>query len=71
MTARDRWDRDFKCPNCGAGGTVELSENDGWTFAKGNIDRSIDGVTPGFEARLESGYKVAVICACGTDFQLP
>ena len=48
MTARDRWSTKLACERCGTTGEAKISENDGWEFMKGNVERHVDGVTDGF-----------------------
>lgn len=47
MTARDRWTVDLKCSHCGAEGEAELSQADGWEFARDQSTR-IDSIPSGF-----------------------
>ena len=46
--ATDRFSWTIKCPKCGKGGEVKLSESDGWSFVKGSRDRHVDSVPEGF-----------------------
>jgi hypothetical protein len=47
MGARDRWTYDVTCPDCGATGTVQVSEND-YPFMR-DLDHQIEKVPEGFE----------------------
>ena len=69
MTARDRWTTKLACEPCGTTGEAKISENDGWTFMNGNVERCVDSVPDGFtvinhgERRIED---LAIACGnCG------
>jgi hypothetical protein len=51
MTARDRWEVQFKCPTCGKVGAADLSQADGWSFMK-DQSTSVDDYTKGFDFRI-------------------
>lgn len=50
MTARDRFSVPLKCPTCGLEGTARLSQEDGWSFIKGNRSTQVDEMPEGFKA---------------------
>ena len=51
MGAKDRWDIEFKCPECGKIGKADLSQEDGWAFMR-DQSTSVDSVSDGFSYRL-------------------
>ena len=50
MAAREMTEMRLICPACKAEGKAEMSENDGWEYLRGNVDRFVHEVTPGFSA---------------------
>lgn len=50
MTARDRFSVPLKCPECGLEATARLSQEDGWSFMKGNRGTAVDEMPDGFKA---------------------
>ena len=54
MTARDRWERELKCPVCGKTGTARISEADGWEFQNDQSTR-VDFTPDGFSYEIVDG----------------
>lgn len=48
MTARDRWEQDLKCPECGRTGVARVSQADGWAYQNDQSTR-VDYVPKGFD----------------------
>jgi len=50
MTATDRWEMSLTCPKCGATGTADVYQYEGWSFS--NDDRThVSSVSQGFRAQ--------------------
>lgn len=47
MTATDRWEIDIACPKCGATGTGNVFQYDGWSFASDSRTH-VSSVSSGF-----------------------
>ncbi len=47
--SRDNFRRQFRCPNCESSGRADLSQEDGWSFVKGNTATEVEYLSPGFE----------------------
>jgi transposase len=62
MSARDRYDMNLTCPQCKQKGKVYISENDGWAYLRGNVDRQIDGTSKGFH--LTNDKVICDECKC-------
>ena len=69
MSARDRYTLQVKCVDCESTGVVDISENDGWEFARRGAERIVDKVPEGFTL-LDSGSndieKLSFACECGS-----
>ena len=73
MSARDRYQMPIECQNCGSIGEAKVSESDGWSFKKGNRDRSVDQVSMGFavvDHGTNKGETTTFRCDCGTLIEL-
>ena len=69
MTARDKYPIHLLCPDCGKSGNARVSETDGWTFMKGDRDRTVDQVPEGFvvvDHGTNHGEATIFRCDCGT-----
>jgi RecJ-like exonuclease len=62
MAARDRWTIELKCPQCGAGGTARVSEDD-YMFMRSPGFR-VDSVPDGFEVTKETEYQDQTDIGC-------
>jgi hypothetical protein len=60
MTARDRFSYRVRCPQRGKTGSVEASENDGWSYSNDASGFRIESLPPGF-GRGSSKMKVACL----------
>ncbi len=66
MTARDRFSVPLKCPKCGLEGTARLSQEDGWSFMRGNRATAVDEMPHGFKAVVGScSYANDLDIVCG------
>ena len=69
MSARDRYKWVLECLDCGKAGEAEVSENDGWSFMKGSVGRSVDKITQGFivveHGAGRDGTATTHACECG------
>ena len=67
--SRDRYKSDLQCPSCGKTGVARISENDGWSYMRGQRDRNVDEVPEGFTL-VDHGrnYHAETIfkCECGS-----
>jgi hypothetical protein len=64
MAARDRYNRDFTCKNCGEKGVVHISEDD-YPFMRGP-GRDVDGVEGNISAEMSGEFEIKVTCqGCG------
>lgn len=67
MAARDRYQTDVKCPNCGENGTLYISEDDHPYMKK--LHRQIDKVEGKFEAVMTNDSDADITCnVCGHHF---
>lgn len=73
--SRDRFSVPLHCPNCHREGTAKLSQADGWAYAKGNRDTSIEEMPEGFSPAAGSNHYTAdmdIICIqCGVSAVKP
>jgi hypothetical protein len=53
MAGRDKWNVDLKCPDCGASGTAEVSEDDNLIQPAGTL--RVDRLSAGFRLRSFGG----------------
>lgn len=49
MTARDRFTAKLECPVCYKTGEARLSEEDGWSYLRGNRSTDVDFLPEGFK----------------------
>ena len=70
MTARNRFELDILCPNCGTTGDARVSENDepGTADAAFRVDEYPSGFSE--EKRAASRHETLVACRCGQVFYL-
>ena len=67
--ARDRYSLLLKCPGCGRSGQAHVSENDGWSFMRGDREREVDSVPEGFtvvDHGRNRGDEIIIHCECGS-----
>ncbi len=60
MAARDRYNANFKCENCGNEGIVKVSEDD-YPFMK-KLHRDVDGVEGQISAHMNGEFEIQVTC---------
>jgi hypothetical protein len=65
MSARDRYTLKLLCENCGHTGEADMSENDGWSFMNGNVDRRLERLSEGLKYNSGILHKEKFICKCG------
>lgn len=56
------------CPACGRTGTADVTENDGWSFVKGDRGRRIHSLPAGYVVIKHGeshGEQTIIQCACG------
>lgn len=66
MTARDRFRAQLKCPKCGREGEVHFSELDGYSYAFGNKDTSVESLPEGFKVVNQRTGIASVDIYCAT-----
>ena len=64
MAARDRFTYNLKCPECGATGVANASQEDGWSYLNGDQSTSIDSVPDGFIDKSTGARKDIHCAAC-------
>lgn len=72
MASRDKYALETKCPECGADGTVRVSENEGWAFAKGDHGFRVDSTPEGLTLLVtgnHTGKRSRFRCQCGHEFE--
>ena len=71
--ARDRYNRNIECSDCGSTGQIRAQENDGYSLMSGGPERQVISVPEGFHV-ISHGYKVIndpiiIGCSCGGRWQ--
>jgi hypothetical protein len=63
MTAKDRWEMNLACPVCGAVGTADVFQYDGWSFSSDSRTH-VSSVSDGFriQATKSEREQVKVFC---------
>jgi hypothetical protein len=71
MTARDEWSQKLRCLICGAEGVARLSEEDGWSYANGDQETSVDFLSEGFKVARDQNRKPASVSICCVTCDVP
>lgn len=62
MGARDRYTINVKCEDCKNYGSLDVSENDGYAFMRGDVGFAVDKIEGEFSVSYKDKKDLAVVC---------